>query len=131
MSLFFGLSGFLITRQLMTNDNVREFIIRRCARIIPLAYAYILIVYTFVNLDLGRLFWTATFLVNYNWSYLDGYNSHFWSLCVEMQFYVFIATVVAALGRKGLWVVIPACLVVTGLRINAGRVCAHFDPSAR
>jgi len=40
MSLFFGLSGFLITRQLINNDNVREFLIRRCCRITPCLCLY-------------------------------------------------------------------------------------------
>ncbi|SRR5579871_5795260 len=120
MSLFFGLSGFLITRQLLGNDNVREFLIRRCARILPLAYAYILIVFGIFSFDPNRLFWTATFVENYFPSHLNGYNSHFWSLCVEMQFYAFIAIVVATIGKRGLWIVIPACVTITAWRMANG-----------
>ena len=120
MSLFFGLSGFLITRQLMNNDNVREFLIRRCCRILPLAYAYILIVFAIITFDPDRIMWTATFLENYFPIHLNGYNSHFWSLCVEMQFYAFIAIVVAAAGKKGLWIVFPVCVLITCLRVANG-----------
>jgi peptidoglycan/LPS O-acetylase OafA/YrhL len=40
------------------------------------------------------------------------YNWHFWSLAVEMQFYVSIAIVVLCGGRRALWIVWPACLAV-------------------
>lgn len=120
MSLFFGLSGFLITRQLAHNDNVRDFLIRRLARIIPLAYAYAFVVFIIATYDPERFFGTLTFLGNYRVEYLNEYNSHFWSLCVEMHFYLIIAAVVAAVGRKGLWIVFPACLIITIFRINVG-----------
>jgi peptidoglycan/LPS O-acetylase OafA/YrhL len=48
------------------------------------------------------------------------YNAHFWSLCVEVQFYVGAALVVLIAGKKGIWIVWPACLAVTALRISEG-----------
>ena len=45
MSLFFCLSGFLITTTLLHNPDLTEFIVRRCARIVPLAYLYISLVF--------------------------------------------------------------------------------------
>ncbi len=44
MSLFFTLSGFLITTTLYSDSNTIRFAIRRVCRIIPLAYAYIVVV---------------------------------------------------------------------------------------
>lgn len=38
LALFFTLSGFLITRFLLTHDSIRDFIIRRFFRIVPLAW---------------------------------------------------------------------------------------------
>src|SRR5689334_16088961 len=38
MSLFFTLSGFLITSTLLEKDDVRSFFIRRACRILPLAF---------------------------------------------------------------------------------------------
>ncbi|HKT54985.1 MAG TPA: acyltransferase family protein, partial [Caulobacteraceae bacterium] len=38
MSLFFVLSGFLITRFLLESDSLVEFYVKRLARIVPLAY---------------------------------------------------------------------------------------------
>ena len=61
---------------------------------------------------------TYAFVVNYIG--LGPYNWHFWSLCVEMQFYLAIALTVWLLGRQGLWLVFPACIAVTLIRINAG-----------
>src|SRR5437868_1260264 len=125
MSLFFALSGFLITSGLARNPNVHEFIARRLARILPLAYAYTFVVFLFFSFDPKALLWTNLFVVNYLTQYLaNGWTEHFWSLCVEVQFYLAIALVVLATGRKGLWIVWPSCLLITLLRINAGAYLA-------
>jgi peptidoglycan/LPS O-acetylase OafA/YrhL len=124
MSLFFALSGFLITTGLIKNQNIREFMIRRLARILPLAYAYTIVVFLFLSFDPKALLWTDLFLVNYLTQYLNDWNGHFWSLCVEMHFYLAIAFVVLVAGRKGLWVVWPACLAITLLRVSAGEYLA-------
>jgi peptidoglycan/LPS O-acetylase OafA/YrhL len=124
MSLFFALSGYLITSGLLRNPDVQEFLERRLSRILPLAYVYTLVVFLLFSFDPGSLLWTNLFVVNYQSQYLNDWNGHFWSLCVEMQFYLAIALVVLAAGRKGLWIVWPACLAITLLRVNAG---AYID----
>ena len=121
MSLFFALSGFLITSTLIQNSDVCEFLVKRLARILPLAYAYTFLVFTFLMFDPQAAFWTASFLLNYYPEYMvGGFNNHFWSLCVEMHFYIAIAIIVMIWRKKGLWIVWPACLIVTAMRINAG-----------
>jgi peptidoglycan/LPS O-acetylase OafA/YrhL len=121
MSLFFALSGFLITSTLIHNQNVVDFLIRRLARILPLAYLFSFLTLVFIAHNPKALFWTDLFLVNYFTEYLSpGLTEHLWSLCVEMQFYVSIALIVALCGRVGLWLVWPACAVVTFLRIYTG-----------
>jgi peptidoglycan/LPS O-acetylase OafA/YrhL len=120
MSLFFALSGFLITSALITNQSISEFATRRLARILPLAYLYTIVVFLIFSFDLKATLWTDLFLVNYVTQYLTDWNAHFWSLCVEMQFYFGIALVVLIGGRKSLWIVWPACLAITLLRVNAG-----------
>ena len=120
MSLFFGLSGFLIATVLIRNPDVPEFLIKRLSRIVPLAYAYAFIVYTFFHFDPGQVLWTASFVENYFPAHLDNFNAHFWSLCVEVQFYMAIAIVVFFSGPKGIWTVWPACLAITALRIDQG-----------
>ncbi len=125
MSLFFALSGFLITSTLLHNSDVLEFMVKRLARILPPAYAYTFIVFTIVVFDPKAAFWTATFLVNYLTGYMvDGLNNHFWSLCVEFHFYVAIAIAVLLAGRNGLWIVWPACLIITLIRIHEGEYIA-------
>ena len=60
-------------------------------------------------------------MINYFSSFMvDGLNNHFWSLCVEMQFYVAIAIAVLFGGKRGLWIVLPACLLITAIRIYEG-----------
>lgn len=118
MSLFFALSGFLITSALRQDSNVPAFLVRRLTRIVPLAYAYVLLVFTFVHFDPTAALWTASFTINYFTHYMrDGLNNHFWSLCVEVQFYIGIAIAVLLGGKKALWIVVPICLLVTAIRI--------------
>jgi peptidoglycan/LPS O-acetylase OafA/YrhL len=120
MSLFFALSGFLIASVLIHNPDICEFMVKRLARIVPLAYAYALLVFTIVSYDPDAMLWTFTFLLNYFPQHMNKYNEHFWSLCVELQFYFAIAITILVAGKKGLWIVWPACLAVTGLRISEG-----------
>jgi peptidoglycan/LPS O-acetylase OafA/YrhL len=125
MSLFFALSGFLITSGLMRNPQIHEFLVRRLARILPLAYAYTLVVFLIFSFDPKALVWTDLFVVNYLTQYLDtGWTNHLWSLCVEMHFYLAIAIVVFVAGRKVRWFVWLACLTITLLRLNAGAYIA-------
>jgi peptidoglycan/LPS O-acetylase OafA/YrhL len=118
MSLFFALSGFLITTTLLNNGDVVAFIIKRLARIVPLAYLYTSVMLLFFALSPIDAVLTYAFVVNYIG--LGPYNWHFWSLCVEMQFYLAIALTVLLLGRQGLWLVWPACIAITLTRISVG-----------
>ena len=120
MSLFFILSGFLIVSMLRKNGNIASFLIRRACRIVPLAWGFLIFV-----LSLNSANWTAwkanlLFYANLPPFYLDYTNAHFWSLCVEMQFYAAIAIVVALAGRRGLAVVPIICLAVTTARMAYG-----------
>jgi peptidoglycan/LPS O-acetylase OafA/YrhL len=120
MSLFFALSGFLIVSTLKRNSSVHEFLVRRFARIVPLAYAYVLVLLALRSLDADQAAWTMSFFLNYAHAHMTGANGHFWSLCVEVQFYVAIALLVLFAGPKGLWIVWPACALITALRIDSG-----------
>lgn len=117
MSLFFALSGFLITSNLWTAGDVRSFFVRRLTRILPLAYAYLALVYLVVEYNPRNLFASLVFIENYAHSYIDSLNSHFWSLCVEMHFYIAIGLAFALFGKRGLWIVLPACVAITTLRV--------------
>ena len=77
MSLFFALSGFLITTLLLHNPDVVEFAAKRLGRVVPLAYAYLFLVCVVLQWDPGAFLWSALFLLNYMPSqFFNGYNGH-------------------------------------------------------
>ncbi|TDO22521.1 acyltransferase family protein [Pedobacter duraquae] len=128
VTLFFVLSGFLITRILLeaklTGNYFSNFYIRRSLRIFPLYYLG-LIVYLvaqpyFVN---GH---TTKFQHNwYYWVYLQNiaqtFNwdikgpSHFWSLAVEEHFYLVWPIIVYYTANKNLLKVLVIIFVVSML----------------
>ena len=103
--LFFTLSGFLITYLLLASEGpdrlrtVGVFYARRALRIFPAYYLAIAL-----GLALGSLLlplWHATYLYNLRvfyastrvditpfFSRYQGTGTHFWSLCIEEQFYL-------------------------------------------
>ncbi|KAA3649017.1 MAG: acyltransferase [Bacteroidetes bacterium] len=101
VSMFFTLSGFLITYLLLLEKekrpiSIRKFYYRRILRIWPLYYAYMLICflcYFFFNINTNYsstyyyLFYAANipFILGKELFLLG----HFWSLAVEEQFYLF------------------------------------------
>jgi peptidoglycan/LPS O-acetylase OafA/YrhL len=129
MSLFFTLSGFLITSTLQRNAEPVAFFIRRFMRIIPLAFLYLLIVLPF--LDLGLRDWLAhfTFSVNYLSSSFHHLTLHFWSLCVEIHFYILIGMLAAVGGKRSL-TLLPLALAATTVAIivldEHGTMKTHF-----
>jgi peptidoglycan/LPS O-acetylase OafA/YrhL len=120
MCLFFSLSGFLITSTLLNRPVVVDFLVRRFARILPLYYLYLFAIFCFWDGNVQRLVSSALFTINYDQAYLDEYTAHLWSLCVEIHFYIAIALGVALAGRRAVYVVWPACIAVTLIRISSG-----------
>ncbi len=116
MAIFFTLSGFLITSFLLHSTSVTKFIIRRFARIVPLAWLYLVISLWFVDAS-----WDAYpphFFFYANWSPmpLTKTTEHLWSLCMEMQFYVGVAIIFAFFKQRGLLILPLLALMITGLR---------------
>ena len=133
VSIFFALSGYLITYLLLAENqageiNIKNFYIRRILRIWPLYYVYYL----------------AASLVIYFWNLTDEYNpvlcyiffaanvpkvyqmksdllGHYWSLGVEEQFYIFWPWIVKRF-HKYLGVVCAVLLTV----LVAMKLYAHF-----
>jgi peptidoglycan/LPS O-acetylase OafA/YrhL len=115
------LSGFLITRFLAAEHaSVRTFVIRRFFRIVPLSWIVCLIVLPLYSASVGTYAAHLLFYGNLPPFWLLPMTSHLWSLCVEMQFYIGIALIVALVGRRGLYVIPLLCFAVTGLRIATG-----------
>lgn len=124
MTLFFALSGFLITSNIIAGQRIQSFFIRRLTRILPLAYLYLTVVFIVLTFDPHRFLGNLFFLENYADVLLTSWNAHFWSLCVEVHFYLVIGILAAVLGPRAIWVVVPTCLAVTMLRVFEG---AHID----
>ncbi len=120
MSLFFCLSGFLITRFLWDRPEIGEFLKRRIARIYPLMALYGFIVCVLLA---GRWDAYAGLLLifrNYADSLVLPYSSHLWSLCLELQFYIGIAIAVFLAGRRAFWLLPLGCLIVLYFRFETG-----------
>lgn len=109
--IFFCLSGFLITRLLLREEekngaiSLRHFYIRRALRILPVYFAYVLAVaalnwwqhwgMTWQNFITPATFSTGFWLRRFNtWVF-----EHFWSLAVEEVFYLFWPFALALLPR--------------------------------
>lgn len=120
MSLFFTLSGFLIISTLLEKPDARQFLIRRACRILPLAFLYIAVGLAVQGKGFTYYVAHLLFLINYDHTHITGLTSHFWSLCVEVHFYLFVGLLVAMAGRRGLMLLPLVCLVITGLRIASG-----------
>jgi peptidoglycan/LPS O-acetylase OafA/YrhL len=131
VKVFFVISGFLITFLLLEEYRVygsislRNFYIRRCFRIFPAFYFYIVCIavansYGFLELFPGDIFHAASYTMNYHHERAWALN-HTWSLAVEEQFYLlwplalvmigikrslvlaFIFVLIAPLIRAGMW----------------------------
>jgi peptidoglycan/LPS O-acetylase OafA/YrhL len=113
MCLFFTLSGFLITSTLLYYANVRDFLIRRFCRILPLAFTYLMIVMPLISATPAVYAAHFLFYANIPPFWLHELTAHYWSLCVEMQFYLAIAFLFTAFGRRGLMLLPAFCLAVT------------------
>ncbi len=118
MSLFFILSGFLITNFLYKKQNIVDFLIRRFFRILPLAWLYIFIAFSLNSVDQSQ--WLAQLFFYGNWPpmQLTKVTSHFWSLCVEVQFYIMVTLFVFLFRKRGLLVLPLLCLAITWYRID-------------
>lgn len=118
MVMFFTLSGFLITRFLIEDGNIKRFLIRRLARIVPLAWLGIILAMLIAGgASTGEILGNFLFVANLPPASLVAPGAHFWSLCLEVQFYLSIALLVAIGGKRALFLVPLACLAVTSARM--------------
>ena len=102
--LFFSLSAFLLTRNLMRNPDLVRYAIKRVFRIIPLYYLILTLVFladTFVRFDPNYLYLKDG---------VEGYIRHllflrgssiFWTIAIEFPFYFMLPVLLAALMRWG------------------------------
>jgi peptidoglycan/LPS O-acetylase OafA/YrhL len=114
VDLFFVLSGFLISKILYSNHGsenlLKTFWIRRIARIMPLYFAFIIILYlvctVFMPRNMPQIPLWAYFLYVQNFFLASGYQAnHFgfditWSLVVEEHFYLIFPLLIAFAKKK-------------------------------
>lgn len=113
MALFFILSGFLITNILLQNQNISHFLIRRFLRIVPLAWLCLVITLVATHASIDVFPPHLLFYANWEPISLIDETGVYWSLCVEVQFYVFMAVLVLLLKRRAFVVLPLLCLIVT------------------
>jgi len=156
VSLFFVISGFLITTLLLREKRrtggigMKNFIVRRTLRIFPLYYT-VLLVYTLLVLALERsspegqgflsnLKYYATYTSNWFVPLTDGRVIFYfaWSLATEEQFYL-VWPWVAKFFRPGLAVPLVALIVAASIywdvlafaAVGMGVLLAHLLDSPR
>jgi peptidoglycan/LPS O-acetylase OafA/YrhL len=137
VTLFFVLSGFLITRILLFTKSdphyFKSFYIRRTLRIFPLYYFFLLLFYYVLppveegGVHRGQLYYfiyLQNFAMTFNWA---SYGPvHFWSLAVEEHFYLFWPLVVYFLDLKNL-VRLILFIVVGALGLRVYMLSWHYD----
>ena len=115
VTLFFVLSGFLITRILIytkgTEGYFKNFYLRRTLRIFPLYYLFLLLWYyvapIFIEMEsssFNQQIYYFSYLQNFartfDWNVIG--PNHFWSLAVEEHFYLFWPFIIFFFSRKNL-----------------------------
>ncbi|WP_162248174.1 acyltransferase family protein [Sphingopyxis sp. Root154] len=118
MVMFFTLSGFLITRFLIEDGDIRRFLVRRLMRIVPLGWLGMFLAFLVAgDASLEKIAGNLLFYANLPPFFLVGPGSHFWSLCLEVQFYLSIAMLVAIGGKRALFAIPLACVAITCARL--------------
>jgi len=118
MSVFFALSGFLITRFLWERPDIKVFALRRLARIAPLVLLVSVVYGLLVEQRPDSFLAINLYVLNYWTSAINPSVSPLWSLAVEMHFYIGIALAVLVFGRRGFLLVPVVAALVTGMRVE-------------
>ncbi len=147
--LFFVISGFIITRLLLEEQqhtgrvSLRAFYTRRFFRILPPYATYLLVIFLlghvgYLSTKPQSFWWSILFLTN--WDVLGGYNTagmwfvaHTWSLSVEEQYYLILPPVMVLVFKLRRW---PTTLLISGVlglclvSVNTGYTLAErVNPS--
>lgn len=153
VTVFFVLSGFLITRILVSeleeNNTIdlAKFWVRRIRRLLP-AILVMVTALTFVSAVFNRVLFTkfcadlpsAIFCYNNWWqifnhiSYFENVGApspltHCWSLAIEAQFYLVYPLVLIFLKRFPNWKKIAAGVTLVSALISMAAMWRLFDPS--
>jgi peptidoglycan/LPS O-acetylase OafA/YrhL len=118
MAIFFILSGFLITSILLKDQNIAHFLTRRFLRIVPLAWLAIFITLIVTAAPLSAYLPHLLFYANWPPMAFTEPTGHLWSLCVEMQFYILIALLIATFKQRTFVILPLLCVAITAFRFS-------------
>jgi peptidoglycan/LPS O-acetylase OafA/YrhL len=146
VDLFFVLSGFLITGILLDSKSqgsagsyFGKFYMRRVLRIFPLYYLSLLVLFFVLPMfskwaahEFGearsQLIWYLSYAANYNRANLPAPLAHFWSLCIEEQFYLIWPLLVWLTPRRYLMTFCGALIILSlALRLLFWRLGVSID----
>ncbi len=143
---FFVMSGFLITKMLLRSRKKWEqsqtswlnewshFQLRRLMRTVPVYWLSLFLAAVLALPSVREsLFWTMTFLTNFYMGKLDYFPdtiSHFWSLAVQEQFYLFWPFLIFFLPRNWIKYSFPL-LIVTALLFRLFCIYRHLPDAIR
>jgi peptidoglycan/LPS O-acetylase OafA/YrhL len=133
VAIFFVLSGFLITRLLVSEDqanssiNLRSFYVRRFFRLAPCAWVYLAVLIAlysgvqhkpFTAGDIvGSLFFFRNF-IDATGLHASA-TGHFWSLSIEEQFYLVWPSILVFAGVKRCrWICVIGALIIAFYRLQ-------------
>src|SRR5579863_1939327 len=122
VNLFFCLSGFLITGNLLDSKDrpqyYSKFYIRRALRILPPLFLILVVLVLVREISTGGLLLSLGFLANYQQLIPSAkFYGPLWSLSVEEQFYLFWPILVLHVNRSRLFkIVVAICVLEPVLR---------------
>jgi peptidoglycan/LPS O-acetylase OafA/YrhL len=131
VTLFFVLSGFLITSRLVREKektgrlDLRKFYLRRVFRLTPCAWVFLAFatLVSSVSVDraiaLPNIVSAVFFYRNYDYLFapFQGLTGHFWSLSIEEQFYLFWPTLLILAGfKRSRWIAIAGAVAIAAYR---------------
>jgi peptidoglycan/LPS O-acetylase OafA/YrhL len=130
--VFFVLSGYLITG-LLQKEHEREgridlvaFYRRRCFRIFPAAFTYILIVALLSPASRSGLVYALTYTVSYHPNNTPLLFDHLWSLSVEEQFYLLWPLALLLGFRRRARIAWLTMLTAAAFRLTLALSPSHF-----
>ena len=143
VTLFFVLSGFLITRILLQTKFkegfFKSFYMRRSLRIFPLYYLFLFMFYFIIPVFTGGEFvpfdqqafyylYLQNFATTFHWE--SSGPGHFWSLAVEEHFYLFWPLIVFFTDIKKLksviWGIVIAAFILRMIMVNQNYEVFYF-----
>jgi peptidoglycan/LPS O-acetylase OafA/YrhL len=142
VDIFFAISGLLICSRLLDEEvrfghiSLRNFYLRRAFRILPPAVLFLLalgLLHLYGPIPLSPLDWFSSLFFFRNYTVrLSGpplawwFTSHFWSLSVEEQFYLFLPALLVLLPRWRMRALLALALLSAAWKLYVIRFL-HLD----